>query len=186
MPVPRGTPDPSTFRRRDDLALLIPEGGLCAELGVAEGRFSEKLLERSKLGFLYSIDMWSGDRGHDVAEYRRALERLMPYRGRNAALRMTFAEALPLFPDATFDFIYVDGYAHTGEEGGQTLRDWYPKVKPGGVIAGDDYAGDFPLVVEAVDRFVADEGLTLHVIRCVEKADDWMSQYDSWCAFKPR
>jgi hypothetical protein len=178
--------DVSQFTRRDDLALLIPDGGICAELGVAEGRFSEKLLQRSRLGFLYSIDMWSGDRGHDVAEYRRALERLLPHRGRNTALRMTFEEALPLFPDAMFDFIYVDGYAHTGAEGGKTHHDWYPKVKPGGIIAGDDYAADFPLVVEAVDRFVATHGLTLNVLHCTEKADDWMSQYDSWFAFAPR
>lgn len=178
-------PDIASFRRRDDLALLIPEGAICAELGVAEGRFSEKLLQRSSLGFLYSIDMWSGDRGHDVEEYKRALTRLLPYRGRNTCLRMTFEEALPLFPDASFDFVYIDGYAHTGEEGGRTIHDWYPKVKPGGIIAGDDYAPDFPLVVEAVDRFVAAHGLTLHIVRCVEKGDDWASQYDSWVAFRP-
>lgn len=43
-------------------------------------------------------------------------------------------------------FIYVDGYAHTGEDRGKTLFDWYPKLKIGGLMAGDDYHDDWPLV----------------------------------------
>jgi hypothetical protein len=45
----------STFTRRDDIAQLLPAGGIGVELGVATGRFSEKLLTRSKLSHLYSL-----------------------------------------------------------------------------------------------------------------------------------
>tara|TARA_Y100000389_G_C17052243_1_gene313332 strand:+ start:118 stop:318 length:201 start_codon:yes stop_codon:yes gene_type:complete len=44
-----------------------------------------------------------------------------------------------LFPDDFFDFIYVDGYAHTGEENGKTFFDWWPKLKQNGIFSGDDY-----------------------------------------------
>jgi hypothetical protein len=44
-------------------------------------------------------------------------------------LRMSFDEAAELFDDEFFDFIYFDGYAHTGEEGGKTFSDWYQKLK---------------------------------------------------------
>lgn len=106
----------ATFSRRDDIALLLEPGGVGVELGVAEGRMSDKILRRSELSFLYSIDWWSGDRGHDVEEYKTALRILDPHRARNSTLRLSFAEALDLFPDDHFDFVYVDGYAHTGEE----------------------------------------------------------------------
>jgi hypothetical protein len=173
-----------TFTKRDDVATLFREGGSGVELGVAGGDFSERILNRSKVGYLYSIDMWEGDRGHDMQQYREAIARLSAYRDRNAILRMRFDEALPLFPDHSLDFIYVDGYAHDGELDGATFRDWFPKLKSGGIISGDDYHADWPLVVAAVDRFVAENGLELHVIDCGE-ADSWNSKYPTWFAMKP-
>ena len=127
--------------------------------------------------------MWAGDRGHGVDQYREAIVRLSPYRDRNATMRMRFDEALPLFVDESLDFIYVDGYAHDGELNGATFRDWFPKLKRGGIIAGDDYHADWPLVVGAVDAFVAEYGLELHVIDCSE--DSWNSKYPTWFAMKP-
>jgi len=171
------------FTRRCDVAQLFPQGATGVELGVAAGEFSERLLKYPHIGYLYSIDMWAGDRGHGVEQYRDAIARLHPYRDRNATLRMRFDEALPLFPDESFDFLYVDGYAHDGELDGQTFREWLPKLKRGGVIAGDDYAPEWPLVVAAVDRFCAENGLELHVIDCHE--DTWNSMYPTWFAMKP-
>lgn len=172
-----------TFTRRDDVATLIREGGVAIELGVAGGDFSERILQYDHVGYVYSVDMWAGDRGHGVDQYREAIARLSPYRERNAIMRMRFDEALHLFGDETLDFIYVDGYAHDGELNGATFRDWFPKLKRGGIIAGDDYAADWPLVVEAVDAFAAENGLELHVIDCHE--DAWNSMYPTWFAMKP-
>lgn len=172
-----------TFTRRDDVATLFREGGKGVELGVAAGDFSERILTRSKIGYLYSIDMWAGDRGHDMGQYRETITRLAPYRDRNAIFRMRFDEALPLFEDHSLDFIYVDGYAHDGELNGQTFRAWYPKLRSGGIIAGDDYHADWPLVVSAVDAFIAANRLELHVIDCHE--DAWNSKYPTWFAMKP-
>ncbi|MBT2188572.1 class I SAM-dependent methyltransferase [Sphingobium nicotianae] len=174
----------ATFTRRDDVATLFLEGGTGVELGVAGGDFSERILKRSKVGYLYSIDMWAGDRGHDMDQYRETIVRLAPYRDRNAIWRMRFEDALPLFADHSLDYVYVDGYAHDGELNGATFRDWFPKLKRGGFIAGDDYHADWPLVVAAVDRFAADVGLELHVIRCGE-VDTWNSKYPTWFAMKP-
>ncbi|KKC27811.1 class I SAM-dependent methyltransferase [Sphingomonas sp. SRS2] len=172
-----------TFTRREDVATLFGEGAIGIELGVAAGDFSERILKFNHVGYLFSIDMWAGDRGHGVDQYREAIARLSPYRERNSIIRMRFDEALDLFNDASLDFIYVDGYAHDGELNGATFRDWLPKLKRGGIIAGDDYAPDWPLVVQAVDAFVAANGLELHVIDCHE--DNWNSMYPTWFAMKP-
>jgi hypothetical protein len=172
------------LRKRTDIAGLIKPGGVGVELGVAQGSFSAALLENSALGFLYSIDMYAGDRGHDVEEYKLALRKLEPYRSRNSILRMRFDEALSLFPDDYFDFIYIDGYAHTGQEGGRTIRDWYAKAKPGAIFAGDDYSPTFPLVIEALDAFVAGHQLRLHIAE-FEKSDDQYSLFPSWITVKP-
>ncbi len=172
-----------SLTRRDEVASLFAEQGVGVELGVAAGDFSERILRYDHIGYLWSIDMWAGDRGHGVDQYREAIVRLSPYRDRNAVWRMRFDEALPLFNDESLDFIYVDGYAHDGELNGATFREWFPKLKRGGIIAGDDYHADWPLVVGAVDNFAAANGLELHVINCSE--DSWNSKYPTWFAMKP-
>jgi SAM-dependent methyltransferase len=173
------------FVRRDDIALILPKGGVGVELGVAEGMFSEKILRRSQLGHLYSIDMWAGDRSHDVYEYKRAVALLEKHRARNSILRMRFNEALDLFYDEYFDFIYVDGYAHTGQEAGSTLREWYPKLKPGGIFAGDDYDPvHWPQVCSEVDRFAKVMGLKIHIIETREDPDDAWSRFPTWLSRK--
>jgi predicted O-methyltransferase YrrM len=67
-------------------------------------------------------------------------------------------DALPKFPDATFDWVYIDtdhGYPITAAE----LEIARTKVKPGGIIAGHDYVtgnwdgGIRYGVVEAVHEF---------------------------------
>jgi hypothetical protein len=172
-----------TFTRRDNVATLFRKGGVGVELGVAAGDFSERILKHDHVGYLYSIDMWAGDRGHGVDQYREAIARLHPYRDRNAIMRMRFDEALQLFSNDSLDFIYVDGYAHDGELNGQTFQDWFPKLRRGGIIAGDDYSPEWPLVIAAVDHFVTAHGLELHVIDCHE--DAWNSKYPTWFAMKP-
>lgn len=174
----------STCKRRDDVIKLVRQGGVGVELGVAEGGFSERILKSSVLEHLYSIDMWAGDRGHDIVQYKIAVRRLDAYKAHNSLLRMRFDQALDLFPDEHFDFIYVDGYAHTGEEQGQTFKDWFPKLRRGGVFAGDDYSPDWPLVVQEVDRFVSENNLKLSVIKG-QQEDDRFSQWPTWVAIKP-
>jgi hypothetical protein len=173
----------SGFTRRDDITELLTPGGVGVELGVATGLFSEKLLIKSKLSHLYSIDRWAGDRGHDDSEYKAAIRRLMPYRERNSIIRLSFDAALDLFPNEYFDFIYVDGYAHTGEEGGKTFFDWYPKLKRGGIFAGDDYSDDWPLVKQNVDRFISEMRLEMFLLNNTSREDTY-SQFPTWFTFK--
>lgn len=121
--------------RWDVIAALPARNNVGIELGVARGAFSARMVESGRFRQFYGVDAYSD--GHTTGEYKAALRATglwSDYR----LLRMAFAQAVDLFPDAHFDFIYVDGFAHSGLEGGRTLTDWFPKLKPGGVLAGDD------------------------------------------------
>ena len=62
-------------------------------------------------------------------------------------------EASKLFEDNSLDFVLIDA-DHSYQAVKEDLRAWVPKVKPGGVIAGDDYASPtHPGVRRAVDEY---------------------------------
>jgi len=63
---------------------------------------------------------------------------------------------------ASAEIIHLDG-SHEYEDVLHDLRQWWPLVRPGGVLFGDDYKPFWPGVVRAVDEFVAARGLTLTV-----------------------
>jgi Methyltransferase domain len=160
---------------------LPATGNLGIELGVAAGSFSARMVRSGRFRLFYGVDVY-GD-GHNTQEYKKALREVgleSDYR----LLRLTFDHARDLFPDRSFDFIYCDGYAHTGEEGGRTLIDWYGKLKPGGIMAGDDYDPEaWPLVVWAVHHVVAQLGVPLLITDRV--SDEAYNRYRSWYFVKP-
>ncbi|HOA94537.1 MAG TPA: hypothetical protein PKJ79_12325, partial [Quisquiliibacterium sp.] len=101
-------------QRHDVVHLLEGNDNVGVELGVAEGVFSERMVRSGRFSTFIGIDMYADL--HDTAEYKRALRRVglqAPYK----LLRMRFDEAIDLFDDGSLDFVYVDGYAHGGEEG---------------------------------------------------------------------
>jgi len=72
------------------------------------------------------------------------------------------------FEDAHFDWVYLDA-AHTYEAVTADLAAIWPKLKPGGVLLGDDYYvrkdGSDNGTKRAIDEFVAQHGLELVVER---------------------
>jgi hypothetical protein len=168
------------FYRHDLIKLLPLETNLIGvELGVAKGIFSKRMVESKKFAHFFGIDQY-GDH-HDTEEYKKALEYIGLF-SNYKLLRMTFDEALDLFPDQSLDFVYIDGYAHTGEEGGETIYKWYNKIKVGGLLTGDDYHSDWPLVVRAVNEFSKEADLHLRITEITEK--EMFCKYPSWAMVK--
>ncbi|HHT4112912.1 TPA: class I SAM-dependent methyltransferase [Citrobacter freundii] len=137
------------------------------------------MIDSGKFSSYYGVDLY-GDI-HDTNEYKETLK-YVGLRNNYKLLRMSFDDALDIFDDEFFDFIYIDGFAHTGEEGGKSIADWFCKLKIGGVLAGDDYHADWPLVVWAVNDFVKKTGLQLTVTRSVESQK--YCQYPTWFVVK--
>lgn len=162
---------------RVELLSFVPRAGAVAELGVAKGSFSDELLRFRRDIKLYSVDRWAGDRGHDSEEYAAACRLLGRHGHRCTIVRKDFADALDDFPAESLDLVYLDGYAHNGQEGGRTIEQWWAKVRPGGIFAGHDYHPDWKPTVEAVDAFCCQHGLALQTT----EADF----FPSWYVRKP-
>ncbi len=169
---------------RENLVSFLPHGAVGAEVGVAQGDFSEVLLERAQPARLHLIDPWS----HLEAADRDARAQLdegarspgsfgppayneLGDRQYDAACRR-FAghpevvidrqfsyKAAREFTDRYFDFVYIDGN-HTYEYVLQDLFDFAPKVKDDGLIMGHDFFEDAFAseqrygVIDAVNRFL--------------------------------
>lgn len=166
--------------RHDILNFLQGQNNIGIELGVAEGIFSERMAKSGKFSRIIGVDMYSDS--HDTKQYKLALRRLgvlSDYK----ILRMRFDEAIDLFDDESIDFVYIDGYAHGGEEGGETIFEWYRKVRIGGIIAGDDYHPDWPLVCFAVDEFAHQLNSELFITDKMEH-DNQYCKYPTWAVVK--
>ncbi|MBI1249530.1 hypothetical protein GC197_17030 [bacterium] len=172
------------LQSRDQFPQLLRQLGLNGfglELGVAQGTYSKHLLEQSDLRILFSVDRWSDH--HDDVEAIAAHHLLSQHGLRSCVLRMTFEEASEIFDESIFDFIFLDGYAHLGQDGVETLITWWNKLKPGGIFAGHDYHPHWPKTIEVVDHFTARLGLKLNTThedpQVVEHA------FPSWYVLKP-
>jgi len=163
------------YFRHDVLSSIESTDAIGIELGVAGGHYSKRMTDSCKFKKFYGVDLYEDH--HNVIEYKNALK-LIGLDKNYVLLRMSFDEACDLFDDNFFDFIYFDGYAHTGEEGGKTFSDWYKKLKIGGVFAGDDYHNDWPLVIWGVNDMVSQLNCDLHVTGKTETTN--LNRYPSW------
>ena len=157
---------------RAELALMIPSKGAMIELGVAAGDFARQCLEIAPSITYIGIDRWSDH--HDLAEMAKAQAIVKSERG--WLLRETFANAADQFPDEFAHLIYIDGYAHTGQDNGQTLDDWWPKVRKGGIFAGHDYCKEYQPTIDAVNRFAAKHGIAINVINDGRHPSWWLKK----------
>lgn len=103
----------------------------------------------------YCVDTWEGSEEHlDESSstyepllkkpnglYEKFLENIQPVKSMVNPIRSTSVEASKLFDDNSLDFIMVDG-AHDYKSVKEDLEHWYPKLRVGGVIAGDDFPWD--------------------------------------------
>ena len=167
--------------RHDIVKELVDQKNIGIELGTAKGIYSKRMLESSKFKKFYAVDSYLDT--YTDQDYINTLK-FLEFKSSNFCLiRSDFDSALNLFEDNYFDFIYIDGYAHTGEEGGKTIIEWYKKLKPGGILAGDDYHDDWPLVIWAVNNLVKQLNISLNVTGKLENKN--YSKYPTWYIKKP-
>jgi len=68
-------------------------------------------------------------------------------------IKDTSKNAANQFSNSSIDYIMLDA-GHSYEDVTNDIKIWYNKIKPGGIISGDDYGGSyFPGVTKAADEY---------------------------------
>lgn len=150
---PRHLQNCRLYPERRELLHLVPKGGVCAEVGVWKGEFSQSILEVTTPSRLHLIDF--AKESIDLADRMFAAERASGVVQTHHGLSV---DTLNAMPDNYFDWLYIDAdHRYEGIYG--DLRAARAKMKPGGLLAINDYIYFAPVdfakygVVEAVNEF---------------------------------
>lgn len=133
------------FVDADRLELIKEYKGTGVEIGVAEGYYSSKIMELGQVDKMYGVDPYTPHQGYRDYTHERTFNRLSVKAHERLDRYPNYefiedysAEAARKFDDNSLDFVYIDGdHSYVGVT--VDLHEWYPKVKPGGILAGDDY-----------------------------------------------
>lgn len=157
-------------------------GAVFVELGAWKGRSASfmgvEIANSGKPIAFFSVDHWGGTPGesaHDTDAdvqggtlYEAFMRNTDPVRRYVRPIRSETVAAARQFGDQTVDFLYVDA-DHTFAGVTRDLDAWWPKLKPGAVMAGDDWCFYEPGtdrlgVREAVMAFAAMRNLEVTVL----------------------
>lgn len=147
------------------------------EVGIRNGYNFEKMIKHNP-HVAVAIDSWKNDKvigRNDKAFPQDELDRQyedFKNRLKDKAFVQIYKEysfdAVKRFDDNYFDFVYIDA-DHTYEGCLRDILDWYPKVKKGRFLLGDDYVhhktytGVQYGVIEAVNEFARSNSLSFFV-----------------------
>ena len=145
----------------DQIVDVIPEKGKIVEIGSFLGRsthyLATSLMNANKEQVkIYAVDTFQGSSEHGSLALPRDFfsmfkENLKFFIGREMVVplqgRSDSPDILNRFKDEEIDFIMVDG-AHEHEAVVDDITNWWPKLKPDGIMFGDDF--DLESVKEAV------------------------------------
>lgn len=131
-----------------------------AEIGVYLGRgtaiFDEVFVSRGQDYKMGAIDHFEGSsehkEGNSIPSYDLALQNLTPILDKVTLINSESIAASKKFKQNYFDIVYIDA-SHEYENVLADIKAWFPKVKNGGFICGDDYTEGWPGVVKAVGEY---------------------------------
>lgn len=128
--------------------LFVPEGAVIGEIGVMRGQFTIQMLRGLKPKQIHCIDPWLPYGEHAPLWHNgpRIADEIIPALSNIPEVKVHVKksqDAIDEFPDEFFDFLYIDGL-HTYAQVKLDLDLYWPKVKQGGVIIGDDYGWTNP------------------------------------------
>ena len=126
---------------------LIKDYNIGAEVGVLKGELSKKILSGWR-GKLYLVDAWrhidglvdmnNEDHNGQLNNMAETFMAVYDFDSRAVIIRDKSVQASSLFMDNSLDFVYIDA-GHDKKSVTEDLEAWYPKVRGGGLIIGDDY-----------------------------------------------
>lgn len=131
------------YRHRLFILEEMPKNGICAEVGVCEGTYTQHIIRITKPKKLYLIEPYPSPLFYKTCKYFEKCD----YEFHIKKFENT------KFPNNYFDWIYLDD-GHKLEESIAQIKLAYKLVKKGGYIIGDDYREEQLSQKVAVDFFV--------------------------------
>lgn len=168
------------LKYRIDLNKLLPFNPVTVECGVAEGNLSRHICEFWKPQLHYCVDNWATIEGvtgdgnfpqewHDM-NLAITKWKLYNYRHLVKYLKGPSWRMAQHVQDESVDLVYLDA-GHYYEAVKMDLEAWWPRLKPGGVMAGHDFSNPAYGVEQAAREFAQREGINLVIIP-EDKAED--------------
>jgi hypothetical protein len=157
------TLDDGRRQRAEYVSSLIKPGDIGAEIGVAQGVFAYSVLLQKNPSKLYLIDPWEYGLQVEIEpdptpekQITRDMEYYTVYNYFSSydnvvVVRMKSENAVSMFENDYFDYVYIDG-EHSYAAVTRDLANYFPKVKVGGYLIGDDYG--WTGVMPAVQDFL--------------------------------
>ncbi len=154
------------------LALLerLPKGGVVAEIGVLEAKFSRMIYDTCEPRKLHLIDPWKWQPDEKYSDPKNAEQDVQDKRYAVARLnmqgcagvhfhRLMSHDAVSRFANGELDWAYIDGN-HGYDVVKKDLELYAPKIKSGGLLCGHDYADLYECggVKRAVDEVCQEHG----------------------------
>lgn len=149
-----------------DIAVATAQSGAhFVEVGSWRGRstayMSVNIANSGKQIKFDCVDTWRGSLDEEVHQqdpsvvndtlYAEFLANMAPVQHIVNPVRMTSMEAVKLYDDNSLDFVLIDG-SHAYADVHNDITHWLAKLKPGAMIAGDDY--EWPGVKQAVNELL--------------------------------
>lgn len=170
---------------RDFILRGLPVQSTGAEVGVYKGDFSARILKVARPKKLFLVDPWrffpsnpskcwggnsDVDQGVMDGIYAGVVRRFQDAiaSGVVQVCRATSLESTATIADGQLDWAYIDG-DHRYPAVLQDLEAYWPKIRPGGVLLGDDY--DLPNsffedgVTKSVAEFTRTHGIPVDLAR---------------------
>tara|TARA_B110000285_G_scaffold39363_1_gene42871 strand:- start:630 stop:1214 length:585 start_codon:yes stop_codon:yes gene_type:complete len=141
------------------------------EVGVWKGKSSAymatEIANSGKKIKFDCIDIWKGSEEHFDPNsptfesnlitnpkylYELFLDNMKPVEGYFKAIKGYSLEVVNKYEDETLDFIFIDA-SHDYDNVFADITEWYKKLKPNGIMAGDDYSWCDPVKKAAHDYF---------------------------------
>jgi predicted O-methyltransferase YrrM/glycosyltransferase involved in cell wall biosynthesis len=162
-----------------DIALkYCPDNSTFVEVGSWMGRstcyMGEQIKKSPKNIKFYAVDTWEGS---EEISHKETIEKLKNenltlfdifnhhlqlcgVQDQVLPLKTTSLKAAEQFEDNSLDFVHIDA-SHDYENVLADIIAWYPKVKPGGFITGDDYVINWGGVIQAVNEYFTGKSVVL-------------------------
>lgn len=195
--------DDLNLNDRYDLIESLPKTfSMGLEIGVWQGAFTSHLVANTSM-HITGLDPWCETSSHaDIdydaedynpfafggdgylsheARYMASLHTMSRFPPNRWSLLRSFSHRVAPFFKNNFDFVYIDGN-HDYESVARDMKDWFPKLKSGGILCGHDYNETNPGTKKAVNEFSEEHDLEFKITNTSPEKGD--ADAPSWLFIK--